>query len=48
MAFAKQEPSYAKYARINKNVVGINYDLLNSDRKQVGRKPFNEVTKFKK
>lgn len=48
MAYDKQPPSYAKYEKINKNVEGINWNLVNSDRKQIGRKPFAEVTTFKK
>jgi hypothetical protein len=30
-----------------KGVEGIDWDLINQDRKQVGNKPFPEKTKFK-
>lgn len=40
-------PSYTRYARINKNVEGINWDLLNEDRKQLHQEPLPYETKEK-
>ena len=37
--FKKQPPLYAKYAKVNQDVIGINYDLLNEDRKQSRKEP---------
>lgn len=48
MAFKRQPPSYSRYAAANKNVIGVNWDEINHDRIQVGKKPFPEKTLFKK
>lgn len=39
------KPSYSNYPR--PGVIGIDWDLVNNDRKQVGREPFKEKTQFK-
>ncbi len=41
----KQPPSYVRYVKNNKNVVGYNYDEINSDRSQVGNEPLGLKTR---
>jgi len=34
----KKDTLIAKYDKMNKNVIGINWQLVNQDRRQVGQK----------
>ena len=40
----KQPLSYVKYAKRNKDIVGVNYDAVNEDRRQVGNPPLPNKT----
>ena len=43
---AQQEYLCVKYPKINKNVIGINFDLVNKDRAQVGSKQLPNKTVY--
>jgi len=47
MAFTKQQPSYTRYANINKNVEGVNWEEVNKTRKELGNEPLPYKTQYK-
>jgi len=48
MAFTKEQPSYTRYSKMNKNVEGVNWDQVNQDRRQVGTGQVEMKTEHKK
>jgi hypothetical protein len=38
--------SFQNYEMMNKNVVGPNYDEINKDRVQLGKKPIDKKTQY--
>ena len=46
--FGNKKASFQRYETVNRDVEGINYDLLNEDRKELGKEPLPYKTEFKK